>query len=425
MRATVLEPAVSAGVDPVWHAREIRRVREAVQSGAGSVVFPPATRAVIRQVIRQDWDTMLRQGVNPRGVAPQFLDSRELENLRDDPDLVLTWRMLTHHLGLVRDSEFMATASDARGCVVWTGGNMKVRDEASRYGFSCGAQWAEVGTNGIRLVTQSLSSGAQIYGPEHWMDFQDRWTCTTVGVFDPHTCPRRLRAVINVTGLWTKVHSDTLGWLYEIAQRIEDALRTAHHRTQWGRLGEAAGLLERIDGPALVIDSHGVVVAAQESVFQAGDRVIPTAVGTASGLAFLPGLGWCVREPLPARGWLVRSLRHDEDKPVIQATLDLTDPTQPWVRVTGPNVSWRSRVRPLHAKILQLLAGRPDGLTPAQLQAELYGASAKFRVPPEMAKLRKELGGLLHPTSHKPGDNRYRFCPNVTVNIHQGTSAAG
>jgi hypothetical protein len=95
------------------------------------------------------------------------------------------------------------------------------------------------------------------------------------------------------------------------------------------------------------------------------------------------------------------------------------------VRVTGPNVSWRSRVRPLHAKILQLLAGRPDGLTPAELQADLYGAGAKTRVSPEMARLREELGGLLHPTSRKAGDTRYRFGHNVTVDIHQGTAAAG
>ncbi len=158
MRATVLEPAVSAGVDPVKHAHEICRVREAVQSGARSAVFSPATRAVIRQVIRQGWDTMLRQGVDPRGVTPQFLDSRELESLRDDPNLALTWRMLIHHLGWVRHSEFMAAVSDARGCVVWTGGNTEIRDEV-----------------------------------------------------DPHTRPRRLVAVINLTGAWAKVHSDTLG----------------------------------------------------------------------------------------------------------------------------------------------------------------------------------------------------------------------
>lgn len=77
---------------------------------------------------------MLRQGVNPRSVTPQFLDSRELESLQDDPDLALTWRMLVHHLGLVRNSEFMATAGDARGCVVWTASNAKIRDEAERYG---------------------------------------------------------------------------------------------------------------------------------------------------------------------------------------------------------------------------------------------------------------------------------------------------
>jgi hypothetical protein len=276
-----------------------------------------------------------------------------------------------------------------------------------------------MGTNGTRLVTQSLLTGAQIYGPEHWMDFQTRWTCTNVGVFDPHTRPRRLLAVINVTGPWKKVHSDTLGWLYEIAQRIEEALRTVQHRTQWGRLGEAAGVLQRIGGPALVIDSHGVVVAAHESTFRVGDRVSLKDPGTEPVPAFLPSFGWFVLEPLPARGWLIRSLRHDEDKPVIRVTLDLTDPIQPWVRVTGPNVSWRCRVRPLHAKILRLLAGGAEGFTPAQLQADLYGVEAKTRVSPEMTKLRKEFGGLLHPTSGKPGDNRYRFGHNVTVDIRQ------
>lgn len=418
MRETLLEPAVSAGIDPAQHAREIYSVREAVQSGVWSTVSPGMrTRAVVREVIKQDWDTMLRQAVDPRGVTPQFLDSRELESLQGEPALALTWQMLVYHLGLVRSSEFMATVSDARGCVVWTGGNTKVRDEADRYGFTRGARWADMGTNGTRLVTQSLARGAQIYGPEHWMDFQDRWTCTTVGVFDPLS--RRLRAVINVTGPWHRVHSDTLGRLDEIARRIEDALRTAPHRAQWGRLGAAARQLERSDGPALVIDRHGVVVAAHEWTFQAGDPMIPLpeAARLAPGQAFLPALGWCVLEPLPALGWLVRPRRHDKDTPVIRVTLDLTDPTQPEVRVHGPNVSWRSGVRPLHATILQRLASRPDGLTPAELRDDLYGPGAKTSVSPEMSKLRNELGGLLHRTSRKPGDNRYRFDQNVTVDI--------
>ncbi len=418
MRGTLLEPAVSAGVDPVQHAREIQRVREAVHSSDWAAVSArPSTRAVLRSVIRQDWDEMLRQGVDPRGVTPQFLDPCELESLQDDPDLALTWQVLVHHLGLIPNSGIMATVSDARGCVVWTGGNPRVRDQADRYGFSRGAKWADMGTNGIRLVTQSLLKGAQIYGPEHWMDFQLRWTCTAAGVFDPHT--RRLLAVINVTGPWEKVHSDTLGWLFEIARRIEDALSTSPRRMQWVRLAEAAGPLERIDSPALVIDRLGTVVAAHKWAFQMGDRLLlPEAAATAPGWKFLPALGWCALEPLPARGWLVRPLRHDENKPVIRVTLDLTDPIQPWVRVTGPNVSWHSRVRPLHATIFQRLASRPDGLTPEDLSADLYGPAAKTSVSPEMSKLRNELGGLLHPTSHKPGDNRYRLGRNITVEIN-------
>ncbi|MGH3943179.1 MAG: hypothetical protein ACRDTG_32060 [Pseudonocardiaceae bacterium] len=419
MREKVLEAAVPAGANLVQHAREIRWVREMVQCGDWSALSSQTTARAIRPVIKQDWDTMRRQGVNSCGVTPQFLDSRELKNLQDDPDLTLTWQMLTHRLGLMRDSEFMATVSDARGCVVWTGGNTQMCDEAGRYGFSCGARWAEMGTNGTRLVTQSLLNAAQIYGAEHWMDFQARWTCTTVGIFDPHSRTRQLLAVINVTGPWTKVHRDTLGWLYEIAQRIEKELRTARHRPQWERLGAAAGPLERIGGPALVIDSDGLVVATHQSIFQVGDPVLPRDAGIAAGPAFLPALGWCVLEPLPAHGWLVRSLRHGEDKPVIRVILDLTDPVQAWVRVTGPNVSWRSDVRPLHAKILQRLAVQPEGLTPAQLQFEVYGADAKTHVSPEMSKLRKKFGGLLHPASCKCGDNRYRFGHNITVDIRQ------
>ncbi|MGH3428720.1 MAG: hypothetical protein ACRDQZ_14325, partial [Mycobacteriales bacterium] len=163
MARTALEAAVAADVDPLRRAYEIGRAREAVQSRAGFAVGGPA---VIRDVIRQDWETMLRQGVDPHDETVRFLDSRELQSLQDDPDLALTWRLLVQQLGLVRNSEFMATVCDAHGRVVWTGGNPKVRDEADRYGFRCGAHWAEMGTNGISLVAQSQLGGAQIYGPE-------------------------------------------------------------------------------------------------------------------------------------------------------------------------------------------------------------------------------------------------------------------
>lgn len=414
MREMPLEPAVAAGIDPVQRAREIQRERETLQQSGGlAVCARMRTHPVIRSVIGQDWATMLRHGVKPCEWTPQFVDPRELEVLQDDPDLTLAWQALVHQLGVVRNLEVMATVSDARGCVTWIGGNTKIRDDADGHGFRCGVKAAEMGTNGIRLVTQSPIRGAQIYGPEHWMDFQLRWTCTAVRVLDPHT--RRLLAVINVTGPWTKVHSDTLGWLYQIALRIEDAVRSAPHRMQWQRLGEAAGPLERIGGPALVIDRDGVVVTSHQWTFQAGDRVLAKAAGIAPGKTFLPALGWCVLEPLPGHGWLVRPWHHDEDEPVIRVILDLTDPTQRWVRVTGPNVSWHSKIRRLHAEIFQRLANRPGGLTSDELCADLYGPAAKTSVFPEISKLRNEFGGLLHP----PGDNRYKFSRNITVDIQQ------
>jgi hypothetical protein len=424
MRTTTpLEPALPAGADPSKRRRDIERIREAVQlRGRTALCAHAGTQPVIRPLIGQDWQMMLDQGVNPWALTPQFLDPREVRSLQDNPDRALTWKMLDEQLQLVSGSEFMATVSDARGCIIWTGGNSKLRNEASEHGVRCGAQWYDMGTNGIRLVIASgvrgdQIRGAQIYGPEHWVDFQFNWTCTAVGVFDPHT--HRLFAVINVTGPWWRVHRDTLGWLVAIAQRIEDALPSTQRRAQWRRLAEAAGPLERIGGPALVIDAYGVVVLAHESTFQTGDPVIePKAAGIAPGQTYLPALGWCVLEPLPARGWLVR-LRSAEEKPAIRVTLDLTDPAQAWVRVIGPNVFWQSSLRPLHAAILQQLAEHPDGLTAAELGADRYGAKANDRIPPEMCKLGKELGGLLHPTSCKSGGKRYRFHHNAEIDIQQ------
>lgn len=246
------------------------------------------------------------------------------------------------------------------------------------------------------------------------MDSELRWACTAVRVMDVHT--RRLLAVINVTGPWTKVHNDTLGWLNLIARRIEEAVSRAPHRLHWRRLVDAAVPLRRIGAPtSLVIDRHGVVVDAYGCSTQVGDRVLPETGEFTCGKTFVPALGWCVLEPLPEHGWLIRSQHGDEDHPVIQVTLDLTDPLQRWVTVSGPNVSWQSKIRSLHVKILVQLASRPEGLTPEELNAQLYGPTAKTTVIPEMSKLRKELAGLLQPR----GNNKYKLNPNITLDIKQ------
>jgi transcriptional regulator of acetoin/glycerol metabolism len=277
MGTALLEPAVSGDIDPRQRAYEIREVRDAVQSGADAAV---GNQRVIREVIRRDWDTMLRQGVNPSGMTPRFLDLRELESLQQDRDLALTRRLLVQQLGLVSNSDFMITVCDGNGRVVWTGGNPKVRNEADRFGFIPGALWREMGTNGIRLVTEFLLRGVQVYGPEHWLNPQVRWTCTAAGVYYPRTRPGSPVAVINVMGPWLKVHAHTLGWLCLIARCIEEELRTTTHRSQWRPLVEAARPLDQIGCPALVIDSCGVVVAAHEWDLQPGDRVILPRAGS-------------------------------------------------------------------------------------------------------------------------------------------------
>jgi hypothetical protein len=73
--------------------------------------------------------------------------------------------MFNEHLQLVNDSDFLATVSDARGRLVWTGSNSQLRRQGRDDRVECGAQRYDLGTNGTRLVIQSGVTGAQTGTP--------------------------------------------------------------------------------------------------------------------------------------------------------------------------------------------------------------------------------------------------------------------
>jgi hypothetical protein len=92
---------------------------------------------------------MLDQGVNPWALTPQFLDPREVRSLQDNPDRALTWKMLDEQLQLVSGSEFMATVSDARGCIIWTAATRSYATRPANTGSGVvpsGMTWAPTGS---------------------------------------------------------------------------------------------------------------------------------------------------------------------------------------------------------------------------------------------------------------------------------------
>jgi hypothetical protein len=357
---------------------------------------------------------MLHDHVNPDDATPTFADSREVAALRESPELAIAWSVLADRMLEIADPDFMIVLTDERGCVLRRAGSRTILDSADNDGFSAGARWQDMGTNGIRLALLS-GKPVQLFAWEHWVHSQTRWTCSAFPVLGLE--PNKPIAVINSTAPWMTVNGHTLLALSQATLEITRELRFRQRQSEWGPLRETAGPLRRLGRPALVVDRAGVVVAARRwpekiRFLAAVDQIQP-------GSNYLAALGrHCDAEPLPHAGWLL-SLPPDprDSPPVIHATLDLTDPKSPRMTVRGVNVVWSiPRLRPLHARIVQLIH-QHGGLTSNQLDGLLYGPNATTKAAPELTKLRGVLGGLLAP--HRSGDP-YRFADHVTLDLGAG-----
>ncbi|HEY0805331.1 MAG TPA: hypothetical protein VGD84_09710 [Pseudonocardiaceae bacterium] len=114
----MLVPAVPAGMDPRQLAHEIEIARDRVFSGG-----PLRNPHRIRQVIRDDWQRMVRDRVRPDGTTATFVDDRQLADLRERPDLTVVWNVLRARVLKIADPDFMVVMTDERGFVVRRGGN--------------------------------------------------------------------------------------------------------------------------------------------------------------------------------------------------------------------------------------------------------------------------------------------------------------
>ena len=402
MRRNRLEPAVPVGADPRRYARVLAEVHSATLAGE-----PAPARS--RALISDSWARVRRHGVDPdRGTDAEPISTEELERRRRESGLADVLPVLRAGLVTVADeAAHIMVVVDAAGRVLWRDGCSAVRRRADGLGFVEGASWDEdtVGTNaiGTALVVQRP---IQIYSAEHFVRTHHAWACSSSPVRDPRD--GRLLGVIDVSGPAPGIHPTTLALVDAVAKLAESQLRGAH-RAELERLQTlAAPILARLGGPALVTDRHGWVAGVTGLAPVTRVRV-PERVG--QGPSWIPALGPCQLEPLPG-GWLIRPVEAETD-PATRAVLDLCNPSQVVLTVSGPSGSWEHRLTPRHAEILLVLAAAPSGRTAHELAADLFGDPERtITVRAEMSRLRRHLGGIL---DHRP----YRFSDRVEVVVER------
>ncbi|MGW7259070.1 GAF domain-containing protein [Streptomyces sp. NPDC054834] len=395
-----MDVARLAAMDVSRAARVLSEVRAAALAGRRTPLAP-------RPVIEQSWGRMLRGGVDPdRGSQGGLLSPEEVLRRREESPLRQVLPVLRQGLLSVADvARHIMVVADADGRVLWREGSAAVLRKADGLGLEVGADWREdvVGTNGVG-TSAVVRRPVQVFAGEHFVRSHTSWTCTGAPVTDPRD--GRLLGVVDISGPLKTMHPATLAWVDSVAKLAEARLKELHLTSLERLRAEAAPVLARVGGRAVVVDRDGWTAAVTGLPYT--PRVgLPTALS--AGRRWLPVLGLCSVEPL-AGGWLVRAV--DEPPPgAARIVLDLAQPRRWTVTVSGQAGSWSRELSPRHAELLYLLALRRTGRSAAGLAADMYGdPSRTVTVRAEMSRVRRYLGVFLQ---HRP----YRFCDEAEVEV--------
>jgi signal transduction histidine kinase len=216
-----------------------------------------------------------------------FADRREVRERWEAHPLEAAAPLIRRWLGRVADeSEHLIVVSDAEGLLLWLDGDARTRSAAAdAMNFVEGTLWNEagVGTNAIGTALVA-DYPVQVHAAEHFSEVVHGWTCSAAPVHDPED--GRLLGVIDLTGLMTKAHPDSLGVALAAARAVEADLRG---RAQVRDAQLRIRYLERMasaGGKLALVSRSGRVIADHPEGFLRAERV---EIPIGGGVVVLPG----------------------------------------------------------------------------------------------------------------------------------------
>jgi hypothetical protein len=253
---------------------------------------------------------------------------------------------------------------------------------AADMNFAEGTLWSEpgAGTNAIGTAL-AVDHAVQVFGPEHYSDPVQRWTCSAAPIHDPDT--GELLGIIDLTGDLSTVHPHSLAVATATARAVEASLALVL-RERDARLHARYG--DRVTpGRAALVTPSGRAITGLPPGWGVADRL---AIPPGGGALVLPSGAPAVAEPVSQalEAFLVRAT---EVHPAAHARPLLKLRLLGHERPTLNGVELRPRL----AEILTVLSAAPHGLSAEALCAELHGDGGSVSsVRVEVSRLRKLIG---------------------------------
>jgi hypothetical protein len=403
--------AVDAGTTPKVRAQELRFAWERF------LADDEEDAGIVREAIADSWRRSQSAGVDPTGgkLAPVVADEGETHERWEEHPLAGVAPMIHECLSAIADEQgYLIVVSDANGMLMTIEGSSQVRLRAAGdMNFAEGTLWSEggAGTNAIGTAL-ALDHAVQVFGPEHFSDPVQRWTCSAAPIHDPDTGP--VIGVIDLTGDLSTVHPHSLAVATATARAIEASLQLALQERD-ARLQARYGDRVAPDHSALMTPSGRAIGSVPRGWGVVGRLAIPPG----GGALVLPSGTHAVAEPVSPtlEAFVVHESRGVSSvaRPLVKLGFLGRD------RATLEIGARTTELRPRLAEILALLCANPNGMSAEALCAELHGDGGSVSsVRVEVSRLRKLLGSWID-------TDRYRLTCDVETDVRriEGLLAGG
>jgi hypothetical protein len=403
--------AIDVGTAPMLRARELRFAWERFVSALGRTEEEEGDPDDVREPIVDSWRRSAAAGIDPTGhqLAPVMADEDETKMLWQEHPLARMAPLIHECLGAIADeADHLIVITDGDGLLlsVEGGGRLRMR-AAETMNFTEGTLWSEpgAGTNAIGTAI-AADHAVQVFGPEHFNERVQRWTCSAAPIHDPDT--GNVLGVIDLTGDFSSVHPHSLAVATATAQAVEASLRLGMREHD---LRLRARYIDRV---AAAPESRALVTATGRPLTR-----VPASWGTAARFEIPPGGG---RVALPSGSFAIaESVGPTDEAYVVRSAARLTAGARPLARLellgrdrAMLEIDGRStQLRPRLAEIVALLCAHTDGMSASALCAALHGdegSPASVRV--EVSRLRKLLGPWID-------TDRYRLTCDVETDVRR------